>query len=229
MKKMRLKSFPRAMLVTACAAISLTACGGGDGGGGVAPPPPLYTVQIQSDPAYDGDIAATLPAPTVTQGMTLSPPVQSVFAGINLNGDEYRAFLNFPLGGAGGVPGNANIDSAFLDIHVDSLSPGGTLPIIIELVSFQPPGLIETDFDRAIQPPLATVIVSPSITTADVGANISIDVTPLMIEAQNRGLVDFQVRILEDLGPPLLILMEIDDTTGPNRAALAPLLTVTYF
>jgi hypothetical protein len=228
MKMMQLDSFPRAMLLTACAAISLTACGGGDGGG-VAAPPPMYTVQIQSDPAYDGDIATTLPVPTVTQGMTLSPPVQSVFAGINLGGDEYRAFLNFPLGGTGGVPGNAIIDSAFLDIHVDSLTPGGTLPIIIELVSFQPPGLIDTDFDRTIQPPLATVIVSPSITTADVGANISIDVTPLMVEAQNRGLVDFQVRILEDLGPPIDILMEIDDTTGPNRSALAPLLTVTYF
>jgi hypothetical protein len=230
MKMMQLESFPRATLLTVCAAISLTACGGGDGGG-VAAPPPMYTAQIQSNPNYDGDIADTLPVPTITQGMTLSPPVQSVLAGIDFaTGVEYRAFLNFPLGGAGGVPGNAIIDSAFLDIHVDSLTPGGTLPIIIELVSFQPPGLIDTDFDRALQPPLATVIVSPPITTADVGANISIDVTPLMVEAQNRGLVDFQVRILEDLGPPIDILMEIDDTTVlADRPTFAPLLTVTYF
>ena len=158
----------------------------------------------------------------------MAPAVQSVFAGIDpIALTEFRAFLDFPLTGAGGVPANAIIDSAFLDIHVDGLNPGGTIPILIELVSFQPPTLLGTDFDRAIQPALASVVISPPITQADVGANISIDVTPLMVEAQNRGLVDFQVRILENLGPD--ILMEIDDTTGANRSSLAPLLTVTYF
>jgi len=128
---------------------------------------------------------------------------------------EFRAFLDFPLTGAGGVPGNAIIDSAFLDIHIDSLQPGvGTIPILIELVSFQPPTLLETDFDRTLQPPLASVVVSPPISQADVGTNVSIDVTPLMVEAQNLGLVDFQVRIMEDLGPAIPVLMEIDDTTG---------------
>ena len=63
----------------------------------------------------------------------------------------------------------------------------------------------------------------------DVGKNVSIDVTPLMIEAQRRGLVDFQVRIMEDLGPAIPILVEINDTTGVNRGSLGPLLTVTYF
>jgi hypothetical protein len=37
------------------------------------------------------------------------------------------------------------------------------------------------------------------------------------------------VRIMEDLGPPIPVLIEIDDTTGANRALHAPLLTVTYF
>jgi hypothetical protein len=50
-----------------------------------------------------------------------------------------------------------------------------------------------------------------------------------MIEAQRRGLVDFQVRIMEDLGPAIPILLEINDTTGANRASFAPLLTVNYF
>jgi hypothetical protein len=210
------------------AVISLAGCGGD--GGGVAPPPPILTTQIPSDPGFDGDIEQTSPLSfTVTQGM--SPTVQTVFAGINpATLTEFRAFLDFPLTGAGGVPGDAIIDSAFLDIHIDSLQPGvGTIPILIELVSFQPPTLLETDFDRTLQPPLASVVVSPPISQADVGTNVSIDVTPLMVEAQNLGLVDFQVRIMEDLGPAIPILMEIDDTTGANRDTFAPLLTVTYF
>jgi hypothetical protein len=210
------------------AVISLAGCGGDDGG--VAPPPPLVTTQILSDPGFDGDIEQTSPLSfTITQGM--SPTVQTVFGGINpATLTEFRAFLDFPLTGAGGVPGDAVIDSAFLDIHIDSLQPGvGTIPILIELVSFQPPTLLETDFDRTLQPPLASVVVSPPISQADVGTNVSIDVTPLMVEAQNLGLVDFQVRIMEDLGPAIPTLMEIDDSTGANRDTFAPLLTVTYF
>jgi len=214
-------------LAIAYAAIGLTGCGGGDG---AATPPPAVTTQILSDPGFDGDIQQTSPISfTVTQGM--SPTVQTVFAGIDPVGlTEFRAFLDFPLTGAGGVPGNAIIDSAFLDLHIDSLQPAiGTIPILIELVSFQPPTLFDTDFDRALQPPLASLVVNPPITETDVGTNISIDVTPLMIEAQNQGLVDFQVRIMEDVGPAIPILMEIDDTTGASRSTFAPLLTVTYF
>lgn len=215
------------MLAVACAAISLTGCGGGDGGVG---PPPLVTTQIQSDPGFDGDIEQTSPITyTVTQGM--SPSVQSVFAGIDpVARTEFRAFLDFPLTGAGGVPGNASIDSAFLDVYINSIQPNmGSIPILIELVSFQPPTLIGTDFDRTAQPPLASLVVSPPFSQADVGTNVSIDVTQLMIEAQRLGLVDFQVRIMEDLGPAIPILVEINDTTGVNRGSLGPLLTVNYF
>jgi hypothetical protein len=216
-------------IIIACAAISLAGCGGGDSGGG-PPPPPAVTTQILSDSGFDGDIQQTPPSTfTVTQGMTST--VQSVFAGIDpANLSEYRAFLDFPLGGAGGVPGNATIESAFLDIHINSFQPStATLPILIELVSFQPPTLIETDFDRGLQPPLAYVRVTPPFTQADVGTNVSIDVTSLMVQAQQMGLVDFQVRIMEDLGPAIPGLIEIDDTTGADRASFAPQLTVTYF
>jgi hypothetical protein len=219
-----LKSFT---LAIACAAISLTVCGGDDNGHG---PPPAVVTQIQSDPGFDGDIEQTSPSSFVkTQGM--SPTVQSVFAGIDpAAGTEFRAFLDFPLTGAGGVPGDAVIDSAFLDIYINSLQPNiGTIPILIELVSFQPPTLLETDFDRSLQPPLASLVLNPPLSQADVGTNVSIDVTPLMIEAQRRGLVDFQVRIMEDLGPAIPILVEINDTTGVDRGSLGPLLTVTYF
>ena len=209
------------------AAVSLAGCGGGDGSAG---PPPAVTTQILSDPAFDGDIEQTSPTSfTVTQGM--SATVQSVFAGIDpVALTEFRTFLDFPLTGPGGIPRTAIIDRAFLDIYINSLQPSsGTLPLLIELVSFEPPTLIPSDFDRGAQPPLAYIRVSPPFIGSDVGTNVSIDVTSLMVEAQNRGLNDFQVRVMEDLGPAISVLMEINDTTGANRATLAPELTVTYF
>lgn len=186
--------------------------------------------QILSDSRFDGDIEQTSPNSfTITQGM--SSTVQSVFAGIDpVGGTEFRAFLDFPLTGSGGVPGNAVIDSAFLEVYTDDLQPTtGRLPIRVDLVAFQPPTLLETDFDRTLQPALASVIVSPDISSSDVGKFVAIDVTSLMVEAQRRGFVDFQVRIMEDLGPAIPVMMIIDDSTGTNRASRAPLLTVTYF
>ena len=212
-------------IVFACAASSLSGCGGGSDSG----PPPAITTQILSDSGFDGDIQQTSSTYIVTQGMTAT--VQSIFAGIDpATQTEFRAFLDFPLTGTGGVPGNARIESAFLDIYINSLQPGtATIPILIDLVSFQPPTLLATDFDRGLQPPLAYVRVSPPFTQADVGTNVSIDVTSLMVQAQQMGLADFQVRIMEDLGPAITGLIEINDTTGANRALHAPALTVTYF
>jgi len=206
-------------------AIALAGCNNRDDG-----PPILVTTQILSDPGFDGDIEQTSPNSfTVTQGM--SPTVQSVFAGIDpVVRTEFRAFLDFPLTGPGGVPGNAVIDSAFLDFFINSLQPNvGDIPILIDLVAFQPPTLIGTDFDRGLQPALASLVVSPPFSQADVGTNVSIDVTALMIAAQNLGLLDFQLRIMQDLGPAIPILLEISDTTGPDRDSVAPLLTVNYF
>jgi hypothetical protein len=220
-------SYARTLLtLTACAAIvALAGCGGGSDG-----PPPSFSTQILSDSSFDGDIEQIGPdAYTVTQGM--SADVQSVLAGIDpVGGTEFRAFLDFPLGGSGGVPANAVIDSAFLEVYVDDLQPDtSTLPLRVELVSFQPPNLIPTDFDRTAQPPLAAVTVSPPINHADIGTYVSIDVTSLMVEAQRQQLPDFQVRVMEDLGPAVASLMVIDDSTGPDRSKRAPLLTVTYF
>ncbi len=192
--------------------------------------PPTFTTDILSDPAFDGDIAQdpnTL-ALTITQGMT--PTVQSVFAGIDpISSVEYRAFLDFPLSGTGGVPLNAFIVSATLDIVINSIDPlNGTIPIRIELGDISGLTLVLNDFSRTLQPPLAFTTIEPPISSPDVGQHVGVDVTSLMVQAQNLGLPDFQVRILEDLviAPPGLV--EINDTTGSNRAALAPLLTVTY-
>ncbi len=216
----------RTFLVVAmmCMILSLAGCGGG----GSSAPPTVVT-QILSDPAFDGDIALSSSGVfTITQGMT--PTIQSVFAGIDpATGTEFRAFLDFPLTGTGGVPGNAVIVSAILDIFINSIQPPtGTIPIRIELVSFQPPTLVETDFDRTLQPPIIFTTIEPPVFQADVGRHVAVDVTPLMEKAQQLGLPNFQVRILEDFGFVSPGLIEINDTTGANRGTLAPLLEVTY-
>ena len=207
------------------AVVVLALSGCGDNGGS-----PAYVTQILSDASFDGDIAkdAVTGVHTITQGNT-----QSVYAGFDpADGSELRAFLHFPLTGASGVPGNAVILHATLDIFINSIQPNpltGTIPIRIDLVDFQPPNLIATDFDRTLQPALATTTIFPEISTADFGRHVPVDVTGLMVEAQRLGLADFQVRILRDGGVVDHGLIEINDTTGPNRDNLAPLLEVAYF
>lgn len=207
-----------------CIAITLAGCGDGDG------IRPTFTTDIPSDPAVDGYIAQT-PSLTyvVIQGM--SPTVQSVLAGVNpVSGTEYRAFLHFPLGGPGGVPGSAIIASAYLDLFIDSISTAGSsIPIRIELVDLPTTTLFDSDYDRAILLPLDFVTISPPINAADVGNHVIVDVTRLMATAQHRGLPDFQLRILEDFGFVSPGVVEINDTTGASRDLLAPLLSVTYF
>ena len=56
-----------------------------------------------------------------------------------------------------------------------------------------------------------------------------ITVTALMREAQRFGRANFQIRILMDFDAVTDGLIEINDTTGPNRRILAPVLQVAYF
>ena len=196
----------------------------GCGGGGDHHRHPIET-QILSHAAFDGDIRFDAPGTfTIVQGNTAS-----VFAGIDpVTGSEFRAFLDFPLTGADGVPGDAIIDWATLDIFIDSIAiqpAASSIPIRIELVAFPPQTLLASDFDRAIQPALAFTTIIPPITRADVGHHVIVDVTVLMVEAQRRGLADFQIRILEDDRFVFPGLIEINDETVDR----APLLTVAYF
>jgi hypothetical protein len=187
-------------------------------------PAPIFTTQIYSNPRADGDIVFTPPsAYTVSSALITG----NVFAGIDpVHGDEFRGFLDFPLEGSVGVPANATIQSAVVEIRINSVtvsSPDATVPMIIELVNFQPPSLLASDFDRTVQPPLLGL--APFIFfSSDAGDFVPIDVTPLMQEAQRLGLPDLQLRFLldfdEDSG-----LIEIDD----DEYATAPLLTVVYY
>lgn len=201
--------------------VTMSGCGGGDSSN----PPTLFVTQIHSRAAFDGYIQFDPPNLfTVVQGNT-----PSVFAGVDpVTGSEFRAFLDFPLTGAGGVPGSATINSATLDIFIDSLAihpAASSIPIRIELVAFPPQTLLPLDFSRAVQPALAITTIIPPIARADVGRHVTVDVTSLMVQAQRSGFTDFQIRILEDDGFVFPGLIEIDDTTI-NRA---PLLTVSFF
>jgi hypothetical protein len=208
--------------------LSLVGCYGGSSS---YSPPPIVT-QILSDPVYDGDISRDL---TGTLTVTQAVNTQNVFAGIDpINGTEYRAFLDFFLSGQGGVPSNAGIVSATLDIKIDRLSlltPNDTIPMLIDLVSFQPPTLISTDFFNENQPAFKTI--ATSIFPTDLGQHVRIDVTSLMMEAQRLNLPDFQVRILYDtsvVGTHSGLFVINDTTSDPStRAALAPLLQVQYY
>lgn len=186
---------------------------------------PSFLSQIFSDPTVDGDISVALGGTTtITQAVN----TQNVLAGVDpASGTEYRGFLDFPLTGATGVPGSAIVDSAFLDVYINSYQSTATsIPMRIELVSLST-SLQSVDFNST--PLVSTVVIFPVLPT-DQGHHVSVDVTPLMQAAQRLNLQDFQVRILEDFGPPTPIdgLIEINDTNGVNQASLAPLLSVTY-
>jgi hypothetical protein len=184
--------------------------------------PTIYTVDILSDQAADGEIRY-IPPPTDSYVVSSAVNNLSVLAGIDpVNEYEYRGFLDFPLRSTGGVPIDANIDSATLEIYITYVS-NSTVPMIIDLVDFQPPNLIYTDFDRAS---LLALLSQPiDFYASDENAYVVFDVTPLMIEAQSRGLPDLQLRFLLDTYYAAAGLIEIDDN-DPNYA---PLLTVSYY
>src|SRR5262249_7835045 len=94
---------PIAGLMLVASALGLTGCGEDNG----IAVPDSFTVQIQSDARFDGDIERVSANEfVVTQGM--SSTVQNVIVGIDpVGGSEFRAFLDFPLGGPFGVPGDA--------------------------------------------------------------------------------------------------------------------------
>ena len=219
-----MRKFVFALLI--CGLLALGGCGDDNHDS----PPPLVA-SILSDAAVDGDIArdSVTGAYTVTQG---DATLGSVYVGFDpADGDELRAFLDFPLGGSGGVPLNAIIAWATLDIVINSIQPNpliGTIPIRIDLVPF-PLTLTDRFFDRTLEPALATMTIAPPISQSDFGRHVLIDVTELMVEAQLLGLPDFQLRILRDPGIAVPGLIEINDTTGPDRDLLAPFLEVGYF
>jgi hypothetical protein len=185
-------------------------------------PSPTFIADITSDIAADGDIALS---PSEIYTLSSARDTGDVLAGVDPeSGDEFRGFLDFPLRGSHGVPSNAAIESATLEIFINGISVSSSdqvLPFLIDVVAFQPPAIIVDDFDRAVQPPLLTMPFD--FYPTDAGATVLIDVTALMQEAQLEGLPDFQLRLLLDFSAASG-LIEIDD----NDLETAPLLTVAY-
>jgi hypothetical protein len=186
-------------------------------------PLPTYDAEIVSDVYADGDIGLALDD---TYTISTAIDTGSVFAGVDpLTGEEFRGFLDFPLGGVDGIPSNAVIESATLELFIVGMNdsqPGQIFPFLIDLVDFQPPYIVANDFSRAIQPALLTMPVN--FYPSDDGHLVGIDVTELVDEAQFQGLPDLQLRFLLDFTADSG-LIEIDDADS----ATAPLLKITYY
>ena len=199
-------------------AVTLLIVSCGDGGN----PQPVIEAHIFSDQPTDGDIAFD----PVLQSFTVTNGPETLFFGIDdldPNLPEYRAFLDFPLDGSTGgdvIPANAEIVSAILEVFINEVSFASDVPALLDLVSYPIVGLRVEDFDSS---PLLSQ--SLDFFASDLGTIVSIDVTPLMREAQRLGLSDFQVRFVLDFVTNVGFV-GIEDL--PSVAITAPLLTVNY-
>ena len=211
--------------VAAILLLSLSGCGGGGGDSRT-----IFVVQIVSDKPADGDIASD----PVLQTFTIANGPGTLFFGfddLDPNLKEYRAFLDFPLDGSTGgdvVPANARIRAATIEVFINDVAFASTVPTLIELVVYPINGLREEDFDSAplTFPNGSFASRSLDLFSSDQGNYVLIDVTPLMAEAQRRGLLDFQIRFLLDLVPGAGGLVGIEDL--PQVTMTSPRLTVEY-
>ena len=193
----------------------------GSGGGG-SDPQPVIVAGIFSDQPTDGDIAFD----PVLQSFTITNGPETLFFGIDdldPNLPEYRAFLDFPLDGSTGgevIPANAGIVSATLEVFINEVSFAPIIPTLVDLVSYPITGLRVEDFDSF---PLLSQ--SLNFFASDLGTIVSIDITPLMREAQRLGFADFQLRFVLDFVTNVGFV-GIEDL--PSVSITAPLLTVNY-
>ena len=207
------------LLLIGAAATLITSCGGG---GHQSEPPPVFEAAILSDQPTDGDIAFD----PIQQSFTITNGPDTLFFGIDdsdPNIPEFRAFLDFPLDGSTGgdvIPADASIVSATLEVFIDTVNFAPIVPTFIDLVSYPVNGLRAEDYDS---PPL--LYEALNFFASDQGRYVSIDVTPLMREAQRLGFMDFQLRFILDLSVDIGFV-SIEDIPGVSLTA--PLLTVVY-
>lgn len=167
----------------------------------VPPSPIRFTARILSDPASDGHIIFD-PVLNAILAPVAGPP--TVFFGEESSHPdfrEFRGFLTFPLDGTTGqdaVPGDASIVSATLELFVESVSFAPVVPTFLDLVQYPFRRLSQADFNDV---PLDFRTLD--FLSSDPGNFVLIDVTPLMVTAQSRALLDFQVRLSVDFGGTL--------------------------
>ena len=184
-----------------------------------------FVIQTLSDQQADGDIGFNPLLPPDSQYTISQADITgSVLFGIDLDGTEFRAFLDFPLDGSNGggaVPLGAEILSADIEVLVNNVAQASTVQTLLDLVPFPVTGLESTDFDSV---PIATR--SPfNFVRLDIDNFVRIDVTSLMAETQRLGLPDLQLRFLLDFIEGAAGLVELYDGDDPSGA---PLLTVEY-
>ena len=182
-------------------------------------------VQTLSDPGADGDIGfLSDPQPAGTYIISQASDTGDVQFGIDVDGTEYRAFVDFPLDGSNGggvVPVGATILSAVIEVFVNNVDLASTVPTLIDLVPFPITGLSVTDFDSE---PIVTR--SPmDFFRSDIDSYVRIDVTSLMEEAQHQGVQDLQLRFLLDFVDGASGLVVIEDG---GSSSMAPQLTVEF-
>jgi len=199
-------------------ALVLAGCGGGDGR-----PGPIVFEQL-SDQAVDADIAYTgVGSPTIFPASSTG----TIQVGVDGGGTEYRGFLDFPI--AGQIPLLADVQLAYIEVFVGSVPFGANVPVLMELVDFNPPLLASDYFREPPAPYLPPVLARPifSFRPSDAVAPriaVRIEVTSLVREALVRAQPEFQVRILLDPAVPGPGIVQLDD----DAAQTAPLLHVEY-
>jgi hypothetical protein len=199
-------------------ALVLAGCSDDDEG------PRQILARTLSDQAADGDIGfSASPPPDGTYTISQADATGSLLFGIDSEGTEFRAFLDFPLDGSNGgepVPLWAEIVSADIKVLVNNVELASAVPTLLDLVPFPITGLTPTDFDSL---PLATL--GPfDFFRSDIQNFVRIDVTPLMEETQAKGLRDLQLRLLLDFVPEAAGWVRLED----GEDSTAPLLTVEY-
>jgi len=202
----------RILAIVGVLALILAGCGD-DGSSTVV----AQTYSVQS---ADGDIGLT---PGGTYTITQASSTGNLLFGIDAGGTEFRAFLDFPLNGSNGggaVPLGASIVSADIEVYVNNVSLASTVPTLVDLVPFPVTGLTPADYNS-----LPILTRTPfNLYPSDINTFVRIDVTSLMVEAQNQQFRNLQLRFLLDFVPGAAGLVELDD----GAIATAPLLTVQY-
>ncbi len=182
-------------------ALIFAGCGGGDGRG-----PSLVSVDIPSvDGFFDGDITFD-PILTTYTVATLD----NVFVGTHPNpldpthpssDTDSKGYLTFSLAQ---IPAGASIQSARILVRINDVSvdSGTSVSVLPEMVSFSALNALTTTqisnlFNNAV---ILTSTVSYDVFPADIGADISIDVTDALIEARSLGFSTLQIKLTGSFG-----------------------------
>lgn len=184
--------------------------------------PRTYSIEFLSDLYYDGYVGLS---PYDEYTVNLADATGKIEVGMDpYTSDEFRGFLAFDLRNNPRLPWDADIQEATLELYIRKARsdvPGTTIPLVMDLVSFEPPELRPTDFELSELPYLLSMPLN--IMETETGYYVEYDVTSFLIETQYQELNYFQLRLvlnLDALGGFVEIADDADET--------APYLNVIY-